>query len=130
MQPPPRLGVCQPCMGVNQTNTALPPTSPGLVAYGASTTYWGGGQAAVASGVLLGVLSWLFAFATLSFLNGSECPPHAAAAPGLLWLGVCFCWSQRASAAAGFGARVRAALPTTAPPTPPSPRPLSFSSPP
>lgn len=55
-----------------QTSAFMMSTAWGLVTYGASTTYWGGGQAAVASGVLVGVLSWLFAFVTLSFLNGGE----------------------------------------------------------
>lgn len=42
----------------------------GLVSYGASTAYWGGGPAAVASGAIVGLLSGVFALITLAFLNG------------------------------------------------------------
>jgi hypothetical protein len=42
----------------------------GMTTFGIAASYWGGGPAAVTSGAAIGVLSWLSAFLTLSFVNG------------------------------------------------------------
>ncbi|GBF94104.1 choline transporter-like [Raphidocelis subcapitata] len=41
----------------------------GLAAFWGASRWWGGSRAAVASGVALGVLAWLFAFIVLAFVN-------------------------------------------------------------
>lgn len=52
-----------------QTTAFMMSLAWGLITYGGSTAYWGGGKAAVASGVLVGLLSFVFAFITLAFIN-------------------------------------------------------------
>jgi hypothetical protein len=54
---------------VLQTTALMMSVAWGLLTYGASAAWWGGGRAAVASGALVGVLSGVFALIVLAFIN-------------------------------------------------------------
>ncbi|KAI8476195.1 MAG: plasma-membrane choline transporter-domain-containing protein [Monoraphidium minutum] len=53
-----------------QASAAMMAVAWGVLAYAGSTALWGGGHAASASGVVVGLLSGVFALITLAFLNG------------------------------------------------------------
>ncbi|KIZ03650.1 hypothetical protein MNEG_4304 [Monoraphidium neglectum] len=53
-----------------QSSAAMMAVAWGILSFAASSAYWGGGQAAVASGAVVGALSGVCALVTLAFLNG------------------------------------------------------------